>query len=615
MSSFLPADCVTDAFIAAPPALQSTILDLSIRQPSWMMDTYKVSPWPSDTGSSLQHLIYRGSFPQFERNFDKWAKQSDNSGCNPCEGPNCAYNVTVLGGSGLERKETTLMSREFRSEDYCINEISTTLQFKEVFAQIVKNLNSQIRFEKEINIGQNALVGIAKKLVVDSDGFKPNLSNPYMYPAIGSAKISTLNIGICETLYDTMRRQPEAVPYDMVDGAPVFAAIASPETWAGLWRNDPQLRQDVRFSGAANNNLSKYNFQSTVRGQFLAVPFLWPRRFNYVGGQFVEVLPLINGIPMEVGSFTGLNGAYQTADYEEILFHGMYPFEVFFRTVPSTLGENTSFGPEPAFLNSWQWINPQTIQDPLRRVGYFLTAAKIGIGQQYSDAVWGLLVRRASQRTLATFLPEPICPPTTVTCNNTIPATGCPCPLILSAFPDPTASSATEFLILAAPITPTPVADDDIQFGIDTGGYITGTVVTVSSDAKAVSVTFPVGTDLGVCDHFTNIFCDDTLGCFSDVRRYAVNCTDATRLDLTLANPIKADTAADTVTLYYGNGTTQSATVVSVNMTTGVWVVDIGATAFCDQVGGVIAICVPPGTDATCPACSLCDSPTATQCT
>lgn len=612
MSEVFTGIDIQEVFLAAPPTVQQQILNLSIKQPEFMRDVYDLKAWPDVPGNELVQLITRGRMPQVERGFDKWAKQVNNTGCDPCSGVNCAYNWTDLGGNGFERKATTLGHREFRSPSYCIDEISSTLQFEEVFAQIVANLYAQIAFFKAVNIGQNGLTSLSKKYVVDSAGAKPNRANPYVYPNIGSAKLSTLNITMLEFFYEYMRRSTSTWPYDVVDGSPIFALECSHQLLARLYLDDSNLRQDVRFSGLANDMLMKYNFMSTIRGMFIAAPILYPRRFRIVSGEPVEVLPWVNDVPMEVGSFTGNNPLYEDPSYathEEVILHGKNPFSVYFKQKKTSLGQNTSFGPEPSFFNTWDWVNPQTIEDPYRRVGYFVTAASIGISQQWSDGMYAILVARPQVKLMATFLADPACPPTPSDCDNEIPAESCPCPLVLNFMANPITANQY-YITLAVPTAA--VATDAIQFGLDTGGYVIGTVVSKSSDSKTVLVSFPDGTNLGDCDHFTSVFCDNTLGCVADVLAYSVVCTDSTRLNLTLSNPIKADTASDAVTLYYGNGTTASATVVSVNMTANAWVVDIGGTAFCDQVGGVVAICVPPATDATCPTCG--GAPTSTQC-
>lgn len=599
---------VSEAFLAAPPLIAQQIMDLSIRNPIWLRDIWQLEEFPRGNGTVIEQIVFRGQRPQIERGFSKWKKLENNAGCEPCDGPDCSYNWTDFGGHGLERKLTQLMSRDFKSPSYCIKEIQTTAHFREVFAKVVENLYAQVDFFKELNIGQNVLSSLAKKYVVDSAGAKPNPGNPYVYRNIGDARISMLNIEMLESFYEYMRRIPDCIPYDVVNGAPLFSMIASQQTLARLYRDDPQLRQDVRFSGMANDLLTKYNFMSTVRGMFICAPVLYPRRFTINGsGDPVEVLPFINDVPMEIGSFTGFNPLYEAATHEEVILHGKWPFKLFFLPTETTLGANTSFGPEFSFMNSWIWVNPMTMEDPARRLGYFFTGATIGISQQFSDGIFGILVERPSASIMASWLTINNCPPVDPTCDNEVPAALCPCPLILSYIQNPVTPD-DYFINLAVPVDV--VADDTIQFGIDTGGYVTGTVVAVSSDGKSVEVTF--SGDLGIsCDRFTTIFCDDTLGCTATIDAYSVNCLDNTRLDVTLSNPIKAVTNGDSVTLYYGDGTSATVTVISADMVNNTWVLDVGGTPFCDQLGGLVSICVPTATDASCGACG---GPTFTQC-
>lgn len=609
---FLTEPEVRASFLASPPAIQSQIINLTMQIPNWLRDVPDYQVWPNGAGTELVQLIIRGRLPQIERGFSSWTLQTNNTGCEPCAGPNCGYNWTILGGNGLERKVTTLSERQYRSPDYCIKDIQTTAQFEMMFDQNVKILFQQIEFIKEINIAFNALITLSKKFVIDSEGPKTDLSNPYVYPNIGTARISTINIGIFENFYEYMRRAVDAIPYERINGAPVFAAAASDQLWQQMWRDNPDLRQDIRFSGAANDNLLKYNFMSTIRGMFFPTPIMWPRRFNVTGaGDLVEVLPFVNGIPMEIGNFSGLNGDYLSARFEEILMHGMHPFTIFYKPTLTSLGHNTSFGPEPSFFNNWEWLNPQTMEDPYRRVGRFITAASIGIGSQFSDSIYAVVVERKTKRFIATFITNPECPVDPVDCDNVIPATGCPCPLISGLTPDPFLAN-TYIITLAAPTTAD--VSDDVQFGLTTGGYVTGEIITISTDAKTVRATFAAGTDLTNCD-MNFLFCDDTLGCVADVGQgdYWVNPATPTLINLILSNPIKAVTAGQHVTLFFGNGGSVDATVSGTpNQLTNEWVVDPAGT-FNDRVGGIIAVCVPTSTDDTCPGCGV--GPTFEQCT
>lgn len=597
---------VTNAFLASPPYIAESVIDLSMKFPSFLADLPAFEEFPLGVGTQYTQLVFRSEFPQIERGFADWKTLSNNQGCAPCDGPDCAYNITPLGGTGFDRRAARIMTRDYQSPSYCIKEIQTTYQYEEVMAKVIENLYAQIRFIKEQNVIFNAFTEYLKKYVVDSDGPKPNPQNPYVYRPKGSAELSALNINLLEFFYEQMRRDPSAIPYDVVDGSPIYSLMASPQTLARLYRDDPTLRQDVRFSGLANDNLIKYNFMSTIRGMFISAPILYPRRFNYVSNVFVEIFPYVNGIPMEVGSYTGQNPDYENADYEEVILHGKFPFKILYMPTATTLGSNTSFGPEFSWLDNLAWINPMTNTDPMRRVGYFFTNATIGIAPQFSDAMYGILVKRVSKTITFMQNPQASCPVDPPDCDNSVPAVACPCPLILSYFVNPIDGSV--ILELAAPITTAPSAT--VQFGVSTGGYITGTVVAVSSDGKSVQVTFPNGTDLS-CDQFTSIFCDNTMGCSANVVSYNVLCTDNTRLSLILSNPVKGD-VSDSITMYLGNGSSESVTIISQDYTTNTLVVDVGGTAFCDQVCGVIGVCVPTAADATCGACA--SGPTITQC-
>lgn len=600
-------EAVRGAFLAAPPAIAKEIKDYTLRTPSFIGDAAKIIPWETGQGTAMMQLEFRGELPPMETDFNRWAKINSNVGCDPCQGPGCGYNITTVGGFGFNQKIRELMSRELVSQEFCIADIQTTVDFGKVFGKLVENLYRQVAWMKEVNINFNFLTRIAKKFIVDSGGVKANSQNPYVYRPLGTARISALNPQILEFFYEWMVKMPEVEPYDVIQGSPIFALVASKQIISHMYRDDPNLRQDIRFSGYANDLITKYNFVNTIQGQFFPVTWMWPRRFNNVGGQLVQVLPTVQNVPMNYGSYTGLNPAYESAQYEEVLLMGKTPMEIMVLPTETSLGANTSFGPEPSYFDYWKFVNPETPTDPLRRSGFFITSAKISINSSNSEGVFAILVERPAVNAIASFLPGQSCPPTPEECTNEVPAVGCPCPLILNVFADPI-TAGQYYITLSAPTTAE--AEDEIQLGVNTGGYVTATVVSVSEDGKSILVT--IEDIIPTNCTFTSIYCDSTLGCSATVLGYDPSCTDVQNIGVILSNPLKADTVGDTVTVYFGDGTSASATVVSVDMTVPSMVLDLGAT-FCDQVGGVIAVCVPPGTDATCPACG--EGPVITQCT
>jgi hypothetical protein len=592
------------ALLTAPPAIRNEIIDLTVLNPSWIADLPKIEPFDLGQGLDQQQLIIKGSLPDVERGFSKWKKLKSDSGCEPCEGNGCAYNWTPFKGYGIQRKATEFMSRDFRTDNICVKDVQHTAHFKQMFEFFVMNLYRQIAFHKEQNIAFNFFTMLAKKFVVTSQGPRYNGADIYSYPNLGATnvrgKLAALNIDMMEFLYARMSKYNSAIPFDRTaGGAPMFAVSAEDQILSRVYRDDPSVRQDIRFSSAANDLYSKYNFQNSFRNMFISAPVPFPRRFNAdSAGNLTEVFPYINDVPAEAGLYSDLNDAYFGATYEEVLFYGKYPFSISYVPTATTLGEGSTFGPEFAFLEGLQWVNPQTETDPAQRAGFYMTSATIGLLPQYSDSIFAFLVERPSVRLMAAWNPSPTCPPADVTCTNDIPdSSGTPPPLILSVKPN--AYTAGHYdVVLSMPTTAD--TEDVIDLGYATGGYVAATVVQV--DASGIYLEVTISETLDSCDGFTTVFCDDTRGCSSAVEYYEPNAADNTRIDLYLSNPIKA--ASGSVTVYYGNGTHVTATLVSGNMVTLKYIVDIGSSAFADNVGGVVGICVPTGTEATCPACT-----------
>ncbi len=620
--SFIAPDKVQEGFLAAPPLINQQMYDLSVKHPNWLADVGEVEEFPRGAGTIIEQIIFKGSRPQIERGWAQWKTLANNSGCNVQEGPNCNYNWTKWGGYGFERKVAQLMTRDFRTDDYCINEIQTTAQFREVVAKIIENIFAQRDFFREFSIGQNALTGLSKKYVVDSSGPRYNPNNVYAYAPTGTASLSALNITMLEFFYEQMRRAPSTIPYDVVDGAPIFALEASHQLLARLYRDDPNLRQDVHFSGLANDLVSKYNFMSTIRGMFISAPILYPRRFNLVAGAPVEILPFVNNIPAEIGAYTDLNPAYEAATHEEVLIHGKNPYKTFYLPTEASLGNNMTFGPEPSFLDTWLWVNPSTDCDPFRRTGFFASSIKIAIAPQFSDGIFGILVERPSRSLMFMPNPSPTCPVTPASCDNVIPVQTCPCPVVASVTQDPM-DLDDWFFTFFEPVTGSP--SDTITFTLDNDGTIAGTLVAISADTLTAQVTMPAGFD-GTTGHIVTVSCTSQetcsagVVCASDCRSGETN-----QVELTLTNPILGDTAGDIIYACFGDGTVQHLSVISVNQATLTWTVEyatgfgptddptgagdtaLNADMICDRLG-IAKICVPPATDATCPACDTTDA-------
>jgi hypothetical protein len=627
---------VNEAFLKAPPLITSTIKDKSITHPNFMADLPDYREFPLGSGTTMTEIIFKDTLPDFEIGLGKWRKMEGEAGCSDCPGPDCSYNTTVLGGHAFETRLMGMMSRDFRSQDYCIKQIQTTYQYEDVFEKVVQGLYKKVDFYKEFNIAQNILNMLSKKVVVDSGGFKFNKADIYSFPNLGTAVLSTLNIHLVRRLYGWMRRMSDVEPYDIIDNKPLYAVSGSDEIFTDMFRDDADLRQDIRFSGDANS-WNKYNIANSIQGMFMIVSDLYPPRYKKdSANEVVQIAPWVNGIPAEIGSFSANNPEYEDAPYEGIRFHGKSPFALYYMPTASTLGQNTSFGPEFSWFDNWMWVNPLTKEDPFRRSGYFVTSATLGVGAQHSEGMFLLLVPRTNLNNLWTQGKSAACYVAPPDCSsNQIPATSCPCPQVVTVLANPL-NAGRIYIQFAVPVVGT--QGGTIVFNTTNGGTISGTISAISSDGYIVDVDFGASFVAAQCNQFTSYSCVDLRVCSAQVLAGGdCRSLEIGSVKVVTDAPLKVD-VNDTVKAYFCDGTSVNMTIKvidGVNNTynlayaagagptdnpTGLVLGNVNGTGyfanidgFCCDRGLPTSICVPTASEATCPACAA-KGPTITQC-
>lgn len=609
----------TQAFLANAPLIAKTIQNMELQAPNWYRDLLKPEPWPDDAGLSLQELQYNGELPQATEGFGDWELLDDPSGCGAICTPNCGYNFYPLEGNAFTSKTFRIMRKDFRTPSFCVTSISSTRDFQQVFSAMIQGFYNQIAFHKEVNVGQNYMSQITLKYMVDSGGFKPNSGDPFSYLPLGSTVLSAPTIDALEFFYQQIRMLPDIQPFGYSNNMPLYAAVASPELLTSIYRDDPKIRTDLRYAAAGsesygNDLILRYNLNYTIRDMFLPISYLTPRRFYWSesNSAWVRVLPWVKGVKGTVGTFTSINPQYMDPSYathEEMIIHGMNPFGIYTRQDPTTLGEGSNFGPQPGngFWDNFQWSNPETSDDPGRLNGFYWTRAQIALmarGTSFA-IMWPRKPLSSMTRFYNTNL---VCPPEATTCTNELAAPGCP-EATISAFTPNLITAGNFFVTFTVPVDA--VADDVLLLESTSGGFASATVVAVSSDGLTFEVT--ITGDVSSCPRYFRLWNILDMACSSQVETYTPVASDATQLNLVLKVPIRAYLNTNAVILKYGDGSTQTATVVAagVDITTNTWRVDIGATAFVDNVNGIVEICVPTTTVASCPGCT---GPTEAQC-
>jgi len=594
--------------LGAPPLISQEIKERQVAVPNFMRDMYSVEPFPLGHGTSMQELLLRPKLPAIERDFSKYRKLGDTSGCNPCAPPDCTRNWSPIGGFGMERKVFELMDRSFRSDNYCVKQIQTTSDFEKIIEFSVNTLFRQIDFHKEVNIGQTALKLLAKKFVVDSESPKANQVNPYAFPNSGTTVLSTLNIRIFEVFYQYLRMAlgtGDIIPAAMANGAPMFFSIMHPDDLSMLYRTDPNLRADLRGSDLAEN-LLKYNFMSTIRDMFLPVANLYASRYNRVGGEMVEVSPWLNDVPLEHGSYTSFNPEYVEAEYGSILLMGMQPFKIYTMPTATTVGGGTQFGAESTFFDEFKWFADRNNEDPTGRTGFFFTEATFGISQGYSQAIFEIVYRRLPNWTVWSGAPAPETVNADPTITNAIEdQVGCPCPLVESYVVNPLTED-TYFLSLHAPFDSSAGSITELTLTLANGSTTVATVEGVNADDTVYEVSY-AGTVPEACD-IIGVSCTELLNCYSRVNQCLYDLSAEGYL-LRLQQPIFGE-AASVLTVIYASGALGTGTVATIDNVA----LELTFSAVTGGAVGekIVGVCVPTLVEASCPGCE--EGPEVTPC-
>ena len=93
------------------------------------------------------------------------------------------------------------------------------------------------------------------KFLINGAGLKPNPEDPFVYRPKGSVTLAALTMGILQSLYQQIRMIPEILPLAFNNNKPLYALVASDETIDAIYREDPQMRADLRAAAAGNSRI------------------------------------------------------------------------------------------------------------------------------------------------------------------------------------------------------------------------------------------------------------------------------------------------------------------------------------------------------------------------
>jgi len=337
------------------------------------------------------------------------------------------YNACVINpqtyGFSIESKEYTGKSNEWRSPVVCVKDSMYTDDAKQQVGYIfsmgtmitsqaweVFSREMYLMFAKESNnlyvlSEGNPLEGNARftydpfETYTRTTSFGATEKFTVLKLAAG-IEVSTLNMSYLDHYQMWLAGECPGAALSNTGGFPTFGLMLHLHDFEKMFRDDPQHREDMRYSNP-EKLFANYDQTFRVFRGWGVIHDNRQMRFKYwkLGDDgklwFRRVLPMREGRTITIGRLPEFNPEYLEA---EIALAVIFLNDVYRIRIPpkvDSLGAGTSFGPAPGFNGEWQWINYPSDSNPLREIGYFyMRMAAFPKPLRYSTRAMAIAYRR-----------------------------------------------------------------------------------------------------------------------------------------------------------------------------------------------------------------------------
>ncbi len=316
----IPANCAAtvDAFIAETGRFQEGIFrGVAWQHPIVRLMSKTRGQWATGMGVSQNAINFERSFPDLDT--DGWVDVDTTNG---------------LGNGCLPPTETVTFgqtSRPFQpkhfainTDYFCIEEIDSDWKFEEQFAKVSKALGGIADWVWFQRMTRDYAANVGHYLTITTNGvFESSSGYDVSHPPNAPLPQGVLN----EIFMDLVRESDgKGSGVDENTGELVFSLITDPENSKRIIQANSTVaeatRQDIRYAymgkGEMTPLLPGMPTKRRNYGGFVHEMEYFPRRFNLVGGEYVEVASHVKTSTTK-GFKWELNDGYKHAAYTELL--------------------------------------------------------------------------------------------------------------------------------------------------------------------------------------------------------------------------------------------------------------------------------------------------------
>lgn len=336
----------------------------------------RVGKFPQGMGTSLTEVtierVLSGNFEGPQDSAGDWANVGVDSG----SGTTMAGCVPVPANLyfGQSTRPWQLQTKSYQTPCICLDDLKTSFAIENQIAKTVQQLTQLTKTVLDNRRRSQYFIQVNK--IVAGSSTEYSSSTGTINTANGGNPLPLPTFQLSQDQLDELRVQliRDGAGHNALgkeNGTPVLGLITSPETSRQLLRNNPDLRQDIRYA-TPSELIAPLGVERSFQGFYHMIDLEVPR-YTWSGTAYVQQYPYVN-----TGSgnnyIWSINPYYNTAPYEAaFIFHPDVYEEAVQQVGPNIPG--AAFEDFPYYYSGqFFWLNIRdAVNNPLGKVGRWLS--------------------------------------------------------------------------------------------------------------------------------------------------------------------------------------------------------------------------------------------------
>jgi len=336
----------------------------------WNEYTEKVTK-ETGAGLNIRYSIVQRTKPVRLAMTDVSTLADNNASCSP--------PTTNVVWPGTQAKTLVMERGDLLGQPLCLQDLKDAANAPYVVDRFVDGLDDVTGFIMMDEIQTRYTEGAGNKVVVlTGNAASDPVSSGTTFPSV--APTGTLTYNRFKQAWVNLQYASQGQGPAQVGGNNIYTVFLSWEARENLIRQDQSIREDIRF-GDPVMLLDPMGREVQPYRDFVFETIMYPKRWNFVGGTWVEVFPFsADADPTTIGDNAEVSSAYKNATYEDAYIFNTMAFKLAVPELPPITWGNKriTFAPQN-YMGQWKFIND---------VGVNCSNGTTTLTNAFRDQVW-----------------------------------------------------------------------------------------------------------------------------------------------------------------------------------------------------------------------------------